>query len=61
MPIPARGGATGVSDDITSVRGVIVSADEAADMVVRTSAQLQEQAANVEQRVRRFLEQIRAA
>lgn len=57
----ARGGAASVSDDITGVRGVIVSADEAADMVVRTSAQLQEQAANVEQRVRRFLEQIRAA
>ncbi|MGY6569072.1 MAG: methyl-accepting chemotaxis protein [Salinarimonas sp.] len=57
----ARGGAASVSDDITGVRGVIVSADEAADMVVRTSAQLQEQAANVEQGVRRFLEQIRAA
>jgi methyl-accepting chemotaxis protein len=57
----ARGGAASVSDDIISVRGVIVSADEAADLVVKTAADLQKQAANVDERVRNFLAQIKAA
>ena len=57
----ARGGAASVSDDIASVRSVIVSADEAADVVVRTAAELQKQAASVDERVRSFLEQIKAA
>jgi methyl-accepting chemotaxis protein len=57
----ARGGAASVSDDIAGVRSVIVSADEAADVVVRTAAELQKQAASVDERVRSFLQQIKAA
>ena len=57
----ARAGASHVSEDIADVRGMITSADEAADDVVRTAAELQEQADLVNTRVRSFLQQIRAA
>ena len=57
----ARGGAASVSDDISRVRSVILSADEAADKVVRTAAEVQKQAASVDERVRSFLAQIKAA
>lgn len=57
----ARAGASHVSEDIADVRGMITSADEAADEVVQTAASLQEQADLVNSRVRSFLEQIRAA
>jgi methyl-accepting chemotaxis protein len=57
----ARAGASHVSEDIADVRGMITSADEAADEVVKTAASLQEQADLVNSRVRSFLEQIRAA
>ncbi|MCG6122229.1 MAG: methyl-accepting chemotaxis protein [Microvirga sp.] len=57
----ARGGAASVSDDIQGVRSVIVSADEAADVVVRTAAELQKQAAGVNERVRSFVAHIKAA
>lgn len=57
----ARGGAASVSDDISSVRSVIVSADEAADVVVRTAAEVQKQASSVDERVRGFLQQIKTA
>jgi hypothetical protein len=40
---------------------VIVAADEAADVVVKTAAELQKQAASVDERVRSFLAQIKAA
>ncbi len=57
----ARAGASHVSEDIADVRGMITSADDAADEVVRTAASLQEQADLVNTRVRSFLQQIRAA
>ena len=57
----ARGGTASVSADIESVRGVVVSTDEAAERVVRSAAELQRQAAAVEQRVRGFLAQVAAA
>jgi methyl-accepting chemotaxis protein len=57
----AHSGASHVSADIADVRGMITSADEAADEVVRTAASLQEQAGLVNTRVRAFLDQIRAA
>lgn len=57
----ARGGTASVTSDMDAVRQVIVSTDEAADVVVRSAAELQRQATAVNDKVRAFLLQIQAA
>ncbi|WP_029030063.1 methyl-accepting chemotaxis protein [Salinarimonas rosea] len=57
----ARENAAGVSDGIEEVRAVVVSTDEAADRVVRASAVVREQTTLLDDRIRRFLDEVAAA
>ncbi|GGK27683.1 methyl-accepting chemotaxis protein [Salinarimonas ramus] len=57
----AREGAAGVSEGIEEVRTVVVSTDEAAERVVRATGVVREQTTLLDQRIRRFLDEVAAA